>query len=386
MPPRKKQTELPKTVLQTGQLGCMPVSPAALSYLCQNRIDLILGYRDKPETLSFKKNITNTEDNSSDGPSSAFALENRLFNGYSDALYRGFLPQVILANPSSETLKDYIKNFMDYLVGILGMGFFLPTKYVVRRDPVEDFIPCTVLAGDGLMFSRFITALMQSMSSLSHEHPALDESTRLQILSRFVRGVESYDVQRPKADTAIAHEKASGFAMPLVEPTERFRIAGGSPQTQDIIQQVFRAHGFLVIIENQKRNPVERLEFENALWQLSTFIMPTLETMRLFSPGEVCQLASRLQNSIFEMGKRREAFNASDEPVTGWTLREEIILPEQKAAKQKKRVKDNLLTTYALQRKDISILKDLGAYAEGLGLEEEKKLFEDLVATIEAAY
>lgn len=372
MPPRVKPGELPKPVIQSGLLGAVPLNPLTVSYLAQNYCDSIVGFRDTQETLEYKKRPSLQLQEGK--KRQTISLDGVFFNGFSEALYRGQLPEVILAVPSSEYLGDFLKDFVEYLGKVLSMGFFLPKKYVVKRDPVSDFIPCTVIAGSGLLFSRFMTGLVQALKVLEKDYPVLDESVRLKIVGRFVRGLLGSDEEALQAETGLSIQP--GRVMDRMVAPNRIRIAGGNAQTQAIIQSVGCLHNLVVVAENQARNAVERLEFENALWRISTVIVPSLAERKVLTAAEAKKITLRIEQSIVMIGQRRQAFEDAEqvEIITGiragWT---------KKSSPAKRSIKEAVLS-----REDAAILNGLGFYAEAMGLDEEKRLFNQLATQIEA--
>jgi hypothetical protein len=103
MPPRIKLGELPKPVIQKGQFGALPLNPFTASCLAAGYCDSIVGFRDTAETLAYKKRPSFQLQEGK--KSQTISLDGRFFNGYSDALYRGQLPEVVLA--AHETPHDF---------------------------------------------------------------------------------------------------------------------------------------------------------------------------------------------------------------------------------------------------------------------------------------
>jgi hypothetical protein len=371
MPPRVKSGELPKPVIQSGQMGALPLNPLTVSCLADNYCDSILGFRDTLDTLEFKKRPSVQLQEGK--KRRTVSLDGRFFNGFSEALYRGQLPEVILAAPSSEYLGDFLKDFVEYLGKVLSMGFFLPKKYVVKRDPVSDFVPCTVIAGSGVLFSRFMTGLVQALKVLEKDYPVLDESIRLKIVGRFVRGLFGTDEEAHAAEMGLASQP--GRVMDKAPVSGCIRIAGGSAQTQAIIQSVACLHGLTVVVENHARNAVERLEFENALWRISTVIVPTLTQQKILTAAEARKITLRIEQGIVMIGQRRQAFEEAEQS--------EIITGIRSGWAKKLETGSKSIKGTTLNREDAAILSGLGYYAEAMGLDEEKRLFEQLATQIE---
>lgn len=363
--PKTKRGELPKPIIRPGSLGLLPFSPLAVSYLHGGHGDLILGYHDDNETLALKNRsaITVLDGNGKE----QFMLDGRFFNGYSDALYRGKLPEVIIAAPAPQELGTYLDDLVEYLEKMLSLGFFLPKKELIKRDPVQDFVPCTVLTGGGLLFSRFITGLMHALKSFENQHPVMDEAIRLRIVGRFVRGLPGTE------PTEIPETGEARTGQIRIEPVPcHIRIGGGSRHTQDVIQTVFSKHGLIASFENRARNPVERLELENALWRLSTVILPTLVDQKTLKAAELKKLTPRIENGILSIGRCRQAFDETDSPESIRSSNGKKTGASKPDGKQ------------ALREEDALLLGNLVQYAEGLGLNEEQALFAQLAEQLSA--
>jgi hypothetical protein len=376
MPPRIKPGELPKPVIQKGRFGALPLNPFTVSYLDTGYCDSIVGFRDTVETLAYKKRPSiQLQDGKKH---SSLSLDGRFFNGYSDALYRGQLPEVILAAPSSEFMAEFLKDFTEYLGKILSMGFFLPKKYVVKRDPVDELIPCTILAGGGLLFSRFMTGLVQALKSMESDYPVLDEAMRLKIVGRFVRGLLGSDAETRLVELGLSSQP--GRVMPRIAVPDRIRIAGGNPQAQAIIQSVACLHGLVVIVENQARNAVERLEFEDALWRISAVIVPALAARKLLSASEAKTMAVRAEQSIMMIGQCRQAFEDTEhsEAILGVRSGWKPKTGTRKTGAAKKASEPDT----RLSKEDLAVLSGLEYYAQVLGLNDEQTLFEQLASKV----
>lgn len=378
MPPKHKSGELPKPVIQRGQFGCLPLNPLTVSYLALGHSHAILGFRDATETEAFKQRPVLQAQTGK--RKETLSLEGRFFNGYSDALYRGCLPEVILVAPAMDKLSDFLKDFVEYLGKVLAMGFFMPKKYVIQRDPVEDLIPCTILCGNGLLFSRFVTGLVRELKGLAHEHPELDEAMRLKVLGRFVRSVPAGDEDAlfTQSDLTVLN----GRSVTVLPVPRHIRIAGGNRQTQRAIQEVLSACGLITIIENQVHNPVERLEFENALRRIATIVLPALAERKLVSAKELKKLVSQVEQGILHIGQKRLAFE-ENEKLQGSVP---VVKAKSSAGQSAsgKGAESASRSGPSWSNEDVAILTSLSHYAETLELDAERQLFTRLAQQVEA--
>jgi hypothetical protein len=374
MPPRTKSGELPKPMIRPGSLGCLPLNPLTLAYLYAEQCDLLLGYRDTVETDGFKRRPSVSVQIGA--KRQTLSLDGKFLNGHSEALYRGVLPEVLLVAPDEAHLNDVLRDFLDYLQNIVSMGFFYPKKLLARRNPVEEHIPCTILTGNGLFFSQFITRLVRELDSLGQEFPVLDESTRQQIIERFVRGIpDAGSAKQERWLDVESLEVPVGRVVTLPQAPNVIRIAGGSAHTQNTIQTVLAAHGLIAIPETQSRNSVERLEFENILWRLSTVIMPVLAA----SAEEKKQLTPKVAAGVLSIGRHRQAFNESDNI-------EQLLNRFNPPAKKTKSTAKSTIERGVDQQvtgSDANLLRGLGQAAAALGLGEEQHLYESLAQRIQ---
>lgn len=372
MPPRSRPGEIPKPVVQKGRFGCMPLNAFTLSCLHQGHADCLIGFRDSVETLALKNHTTLQV--SEGRKKMPLSLTGRFFNGYSDALYRGHLPEVLLAAPSAERLPELLADVTEYIEKLAKLGFFIPRKQPIQRDAVGELIPCTVLSGGGLLFSRFITGLMSGLRSLRQDHPSVNEEICVRILGRFVRGFlgdETMDTTQEDHIGTPAITRTSLSAFPLA-----IRIAGGDLWTQSTIQNVLTAHGLTVTVENQGRNTPERLEFQNALWRVSHVILPCLVNQNLLSEQEAQTLGPQLQAGIWTIGVKRAALAESEKPVPSKITAP--IASKPATTRNATRKPNSNQTPGVLGWGDVAIMAGLNGYAKDLNLPKESLLFENL--------
>jgi hypothetical protein len=360
MPPRIKQGEVPKPIIKKGTLGGLPFNALTTACLHAGHTDCIIDF-GSPESLPSLR--ANTSVQIGKGRQKlTLDLNGRFYNSYSDALYRGQLPEVILAAPSVARFPDYIVAFTHYIEQLAKMGFFLPRKQVLQRDPVAELIPCTILTGEGLLFSRFITELMGNLKALQREHPSLNDDIRVRIVGRFVRGF--WELSAGPNEWDLGPITSTLGALPLV-PTH-ISIAGGDLWTQGTIQTVLESHGLQVKIPLQNDNAPERLEFQNALTRVSTVILPALIRLDVLSESEAATLAPKIQEGIWTIGIKRDAL--SEQEKTTKTVKHSK--PKSQPASKP--------THPQLGWNDVAIMAGLNHYAQSLHLPEESQLFGQL--------
>jgi hypothetical protein len=357
----------------------MPLNSFTLSCLHHGHAECLIGFRDSKETLALKNNATVQV--SEGRKKRLLTLTGRFFNGYSDALYRGHLPEVLLAAPSADRLPELLADVTEYIEKLAKLGFFIPRKQAVQRDTVGELIPCTVLSGSGLLFSRFITGLMSGLQSLRHEHPSINEAICVRVLGRFVRGFSEGETM--EASLECITDAPAGTTPSLSAFPKNLRIAGGDLWTQSTIQNVLAAHGLTVSVENQGSNSPERLEFQNALWRVSHVILPHLVNQRLLSEEEAQTLEPQLQAGIWRVGVKRAALTESEMPVT--SKKSASTASKRATIKVATRKASGSRTPLPMGWGDVAIMAGLNGYAKDLNLPKESLLFENLTRQLLAA-
>ena len=350
---KKDMAELPKPVIKPGSLGFSPLNTLSLSYIAQGHGNAILGYVEDPRNAVYKEHPTLTL--KAGKSSTSYSLVGVFFTGLADALYRGKLPQVVIATPNPTELKAFLNEFLDYVEKMVTLGFTLG-----KSNPVDDLVPCFVIASTGVFFSSFLTQLSRNLENT----PDIDARMRAHILGRFCRGF----IVCPENDTHATQPVGRQVEL-VTDLTRRIKIAGGDERTQAIVQQVLSAHQLVTVIENSVQNPAERLEFENALWRTSGVILPTLKAEKVFSARQTKELQGKLNETILEIGKKRHAFEELDDldSITGRS-------PYPKAAKSAGP------TAESLSLGDAAILGGLKLYADLLNLNTETRQMLDMLS------
>ncbi|WP_303673827.1 hypothetical protein [Vampirovibrio chlorellavorus] len=360
MPPRIKQGEVPKPILKKGIMGGFPFNALTTACLHAGYTDCVIDFGSPESSPSLR--AASSVQIGKGRQKITVDLGGRFYNSYSDALYRGQLPEVILAAPSATRFPDYILSFTDYIEQLAKLGFFVPRKQVLQRDPVTELIPCTILTGEGLLFSRFITELMSSLKTLQREHPSLSDDIRMRIIGRFVRGF--WDSSYSPGEPDLGPISAKLDTLPQV-PTH-ISIAGGDLWTQGTIQTVLQSRGLQVKIPLQNDNAPERLEFQKALTRVSTVILPALIRLDMLSESEAASLAPKIQEGIWTIGIKRDVLSES----------EKTAQPDKHSKAKSPQASKPALPQ--LGWSDVAIMAGLNHYAQTLHLPEESQLFGQL--------
>ncbi len=335
---KKERGDLPRPVVQQGTLGFYPLTNLSFSYLLEEHCDVVIGIKDEPETLSIKEKPQvavkigkQTE---------RIDLGGRVFNGLSDSFYRGKLPQVIVAVLDVSLLDHFLEEFLDHLDKMFSLGFFLQ-----KPDPVEKLVPAFVVSSNGIFFSNLIRKMTNSLTSMDH----VDDYTAQRIIGKFTRGMlDSYNPALYSPGQAVE-----------IEPAYRMKIAGGQIQTQLTIQSVFSGHGLVTSLETGSDNPVERLEFENALKRIVCCILPALAEQGEISKKELPRLEKKVQEAVFQIGQKRKAFEVTE------TVEMAMDLARKESAQ-------------GIISGDPTILQVLSSYAGHFGMDEVQACFTDL--------
>ena len=328
---------LPKPVIKTGTLGCFPLNTLSLSCVAQGHGTAILGYVDDPRNGAYKEHPVVTL--KAGRKSTEYSLVGVFFTGIADALYRGKLPEVIMATPAPNELGTFLNEFLDYVEKMITLGFVLN-----KPNPVVELIPCMVIATPGVFFSQFMAQLSKNLGNINEMTPELRQA----ILGRFVRGVPDCDV----------NPQVVGRQTEFCDVPRRIKIAGGDDRTRQTIQNVFSAHQLVTVVENSVQNPTERLEFESALSRLGNVVLPLLKAEKLLSAKELKEIQNSVGEMILDIGRQRHAFEEMDDLKS---LSKKVT----PLAASKKEAVQNLSVT------DAAMLGGLRLYAEALNLNAE---------------
>lgn len=343
---KKDRGEPPKPVVKAGTLGFYPVKPIALSYLYGGMADVVVGQKDADETLYLKEhpNLTFQEGQNN----TTFSTAGKVYNGFSDAFYRGMLPQTFVAMPDVGSVNHFIDEFLDYFEKLVSLGFFLSKNTLLEPavDPVDQLVPCFVVASHGIFYGNIIRKMNDSLSNI----PSVSDAMRQKVLSRFTRGIMSPGEQ-PYFQKGKPIEP---------EPARSIKIAGGNAGTQKTIVYILRAHGLEVSLEDRVENPVERLELENALWRVFHGILPALNQDGQISSKEVQEYQTRIKQTVKLLGRHIKAFEEQESM--------EAVLSDTSGFSPK-----SGMTRPSLMPGDSTLLGSLSRFAETLHLEEEKE-------------
>ncbi len=364
MSPRGKRGELPRAVIRSGALGYFPITPSALTHVNTGIGDAVIGYQDTELTLAYRQKSTTTVTTPEGLVTSS--LEHTIFNGYADALYRGRLPELMIIHLESASIDGFLDEYAAYLEKMLALGFFVSKKVLIKIDPVANLIPYCILTGDGLLFNRFMTGLAHLLKSMGRRYSGMDDATAYRIAERVTRGV-------PLQSETI--EKVAKGAGKNATPANAvgYRIAGGTELTRRRIASILGAFGQTVTLEDRVQNPIERLEFENALMQITTVLLPAMLAGEQISKPELPEVSSQIEAGILAIGQKRHAFTAGESAVS--VLKDFATLQTRWGKAKKVPVMLDL-------SKEAILLSDLGDYAEALALPEAQTVFSNLAERV----
>ncbi len=341
--PKKERTDVPKTEVRAQALGMMPVTHLSLAYLAQSHCDLLIGFKDSEPARYLKEH---TELKIAGKPS--FSVKGIVFNGLSDAFYRGQLPQVILAVPEAQSVDYLVEDILEHLEKLFSLGFFIQKP---NYDPVEALLPCFVVAANGIFYHRLLYQLDKGL----HNMNVSDDRLLKRIYGKFARGLfDQFD--------ELSYSVGSEIQL---EPKRIMKIAGGNLQTQMTIQSTFSSHGLITSIESSVDNPAERLEFENAMRRLNLGILPTLIAGKTLTLKQAQALQAELQEAIFVIGQRRKAFDELE------TL--DLLLMSRRHDSELEPRADSIIPG------DLTSIKMLAEYASDLNLTTYRDSFVSLL-------
>ncbi|MDX2083838.1 MAG: hypothetical protein SFZ03_00415 [Candidatus Melainabacteria bacterium] len=241
--PKRERSELPKPILQEGQLGYFPVHPLALACLHYGLGSLLIGHRDAEDTLTLKQTGTVALESGL-----TLELHQRFFNGMSDAFFRGRLSQVLMVAPDAKCANDLdplVDEFADYVDKLHALGFLIPGGFV---DPVEALFPNLVLMTPGLYYSTFLSRLRQNLANMD--------------FSASVSGVGEKVLQKCIRGLFVDEHHLPVDVLSLQPSNLQLWLAGGSLQGQQTVQQLLERQGVRVRCFAATEAMAEALEFK----------------------------------------------------------------------------------------------------------------------------
>ncbi len=346
---KSQRRELPQTAIRQGELGLFPLNQLSVSYYVAGCGSVILGHRDSDLTLAIKEQSHLKVIQMGRKKADEVDLKGKFFNGLSDALYRGKLPQVILATPQPDELNTFLSEFLEYISSLIALGYFLPNPES-SGSPCDTLVPCYVITGDGVFFSYFLTKLLENLRMMDQ----MDEVIMKRLVGKFTRGF----IEPVEGIGLLDQNQTTVPNIQLLAVPTEIKIAGGDLGSQQTVESVLKLYGFQPEFENNSPNPVERLEFQRALWRSSNVILPYLEREKVLSSKELQETQRRVHQTIVSIGRQRKAFgdqDALDKPTVG------------------KKSPD-----FQLVSGDPAIFAGLKQYADMLGLESESKMLDSL--------
>lgn len=280
---KKNQPDIPRQHTQPQAVGCCPLSGLAVELLQEQRADALICFKDDASVPLLRAAGT-LEITRETGQAASLSLEGRWFNGFSDAFFRGKLPQVILVTDHAPHQSDFFEEFADYCDKLHALGYFLQDI-----SPVDALFPCVVLLGEGCYFKALQERLTVMLTPLCQH----DEVMMQQLRGQFIRGL-----LEPSATVLLegGHE-ARPYQSQQPVPTG-LRLVGGSLSAQLAVQSVLDARGLNVAQEPRTAVAVERLEWESWLRFFTIRVVPVLATMTRASAAK----ASRWQQQALSAG------------------------------------------------------------------------------------
>jgi len=363
MSPRGQRIELTKPVLSQGALGVTPFNAISLSYLQAGHAECIIRFKDMDNRIPEGELQVDVPVKA--GNWEKMDLHGRLFNGYADAFYRGRLPEVILCCVGMQSLGDFWEDLTSYLEQMLSLGF-------LGHEPVKNIIPYMVILGDGMRFSRIITALTKYLEAMSHSYPVLDLRVRGQILSRFLRAL-------PELSLSNAWEDQDWTRLPtqnnyrvthLPAVVTQLQLVSGTMSAWEQVRDCLSLNR-LHVQQLDQTHPmsVERLELQHTWQRLSAVILPGLAKQQDWSKAFTQEVMTRTQEGLLEIGRACRAIRDSDSLGT--------VFP---SVGKSKKVSGATMSTDHLESR--LLLQELAQVVQALPVEQGNDVFAELLSTL----
>ena len=186
---KQSRSDALQAVVQNGTVGFYPFNSLGVTALVCEQARCIIGETD-PESASRLQRMTDIKLGAE-----TFSLVGKVFNGFSDAFYRGKLPEVVVVSADMMALPRFLESFMSFVEKLYSLGF-LSTQPTEETELLDRYLPQFVIASYGLVYDVLLENLGRALENLS-EMPSRQKERLLQKFSRgiFVSPAPGYDLQ-----------------------------------------------------------------------------------------------------------------------------------------------------------------------------------------------
>ena len=179
-PGKRQKSETQQAMVQPNTIGFYPFNRLALTALAHHNASVILAspedpfltaYKHQQDVVLNKKHTVN--------------LTNRVFNGFSDAFYRGKLPELVVVSADMTRIPEFLESFLDYMEKLCSLGFFSDEDSLDSAEQLDSYIPQIIVASYGIVYSVILQHLQTALDNMG----ALTPWQRERLSQKLCRGV-----------------------------------------------------------------------------------------------------------------------------------------------------------------------------------------------------
>jgi hypothetical protein len=152
----------------------------ALTALAHHNASIIMAATDDPFLTTYKHQQEVVLDKKH-----TVNLTNRVFNGFSDAFYRGKLPELVIVSADMTRIPEFLESFLDYMEKLCSLGFFSDEDNLDSAEQLDSYIPQIVVASYGIVYSVILQHLQAALDNMG----ALTPWQRERLSQKLCRGV-----------------------------------------------------------------------------------------------------------------------------------------------------------------------------------------------------
>jgi hypothetical protein len=186
---KPRKSESLQAVVQAGTVGFYPLNSLGLSALQHQQAECIIGTRDDAASQKLRGQSELVVDKQT------LNIQGKVFTGFSDAFYRGKLPELVIVTSGMLEVPIFIEELMDFMEKLCSLGFLTAPQEADEVAVLDRYVPQIVIASYGILFDVLLEKFQTSLANLGGFSPRQKERL-LQKLSRgmFIEPEEGYDL------------------------------------------------------------------------------------------------------------------------------------------------------------------------------------------------
>ncbi len=191
MPDRLEKLQKSPTlqaVVQFGEVGFYPYNSLSVSALFHSQAERIIGAKEDPITQK-QRNLSEIKVSGK-----SLSIEKKLMGGFTDAFYRGKLPELIIVTSGMMETPEFIEEYLDFLEKLCILGF-LSEPELEEVSLLDRYVPQLIIASYGMVYNVILQKLETALETMAQISPR-NKDRLVQKISRamFTNPDEGYDL------------------------------------------------------------------------------------------------------------------------------------------------------------------------------------------------